>query len=101
MTLSLDTELQVDMALRPNFNLRAIDSAIKAMQSQINELAEQRHQNRTIYGLDLYYSHLSRTCTTDGSIRIAVTYRCDIYSLRDIRVLESRTLFRLPRSGGG
>ena len=44
MTLSLDTELQAEMALRPNFNLQAIDSAINAMQSQMNELAEQRHQ---------------------------------------------------------
>ena len=44
MTLSLDPALQVEMPSRPNFNLQAIDSAIYAMQSQINELAEQRHQ---------------------------------------------------------
>ena len=44
MTLSLDPALQVEMPLRPNFNLQAIDSAINVMQSQINELAEQRHQ---------------------------------------------------------
>ena len=44
MTLSLDTKLQAEMALKPNFNLQSIDSAINAMQSQINELAEQRHQ---------------------------------------------------------
>ena len=44
MTLSLDPVLQVEMPSRPNFNLQAIDSAINAMQSQINELAEQRHQ---------------------------------------------------------
>ena len=41
VTLSLDTELQAEMALRPNFNVQAIDSAINAMQSQINELAQQ------------------------------------------------------------
>ena len=44
MTLSLDPVLQVEMPSRPNFNLQAIDSAINTMQSQINELAEQRHQ---------------------------------------------------------
>ena len=32
------------MPSRPSFNLQAIDSAINTMQSQINELAEQRHQ---------------------------------------------------------
>ena len=44
MTLSLDSSLQVDMSVKPTFNLRAIDSTIKVMQSQLNELAEQRHQ---------------------------------------------------------
>ena len=44
MTLSLDPELQVEMPTKPSFNLQAIDIAINTMQSQINELAEQRHQ---------------------------------------------------------
>ena len=44
MTLSLDPALQMEMAVGPNFNLQAINSAIAVMQTQINELAEQRHQ---------------------------------------------------------
>ena len=44
MTLSLDPGLQVNMSSKPTFNLQAIDTAINTMQSQINELAEQRHQ---------------------------------------------------------
>ena len=44
MTLSLDSSLQVDISVKPTFNLQAIDSTIKVMQSQLNELAEQRHQ---------------------------------------------------------
>ena len=44
MTLSFDSVLQTNMAIRPIFNLQAIDSAIEDMQTQINELAEQRHQ---------------------------------------------------------
>ena len=44
MTLSLDPALQVEMPSRPSFNLQAIDTTITTMQSQINELAEQRHQ---------------------------------------------------------
>ena len=44
MTLSLDPELQVKMPTKPKFDLQAIDTAINTMQSQINELAEQRHQ---------------------------------------------------------
>ena len=44
MTLSLDPALQINMSARPTFNLQAIDSTIEVMQTQINELAEQRHQ---------------------------------------------------------
>ena len=47
MTLSLDSSLQADMSVKPTFNLQAIDSTIKVMQSQLNELAEQRHQMRS------------------------------------------------------
>ena len=47
VTLSFDSVLQVNMSTmstRPTFNLQAIDSTIEVMQTQINELAEQRHQ---------------------------------------------------------
>ena len=44
MTLSLDSSLQANMSMKPTFSLQAIDSTIKVMQSQLNELAEQRHQ---------------------------------------------------------
>ena len=44
MTLSHDSVLQVGMSSKPTFNLKAIDSTIEVMQTQINELAEQRHQ---------------------------------------------------------
>ena len=44
MTVSHDSVLQVNMSSKPTFNLKAIDSTIEVMQTQINELAEQRHQ---------------------------------------------------------
>ena len=44
MTLSHDSVLQVNMSTKPTFNLKAINSTIEVMQTQINELAEQRHQ---------------------------------------------------------
>ena len=44
MTLSHDSVLQINMSTKPTFNLKAIDSTIEVMQTQINELAEQRHQ---------------------------------------------------------
>ena len=44
MTLSIDPVLQANIPTRPTFNLQAIDSTIEVMQTQINELAEQRHQ---------------------------------------------------------
>ena len=44
MTLSLDSNLHADMSMKPTLNLQAIDSTIQIMQSQLNELAEQRHQ---------------------------------------------------------
>ena len=42
MTVSHDSVLQVNMSSKPTFNLKAIDSTIEVMQTQINELAEQR-----------------------------------------------------------
>ena len=44
MILSMDGVLQVEMNNRPTFNLKAIDNTIQAMQYQLNELTEQRHQ---------------------------------------------------------
>ena len=76
MTLSLDPSLQVEMPSRPSFNLQAIDSAINTMQSQINELAEQRHQ------IEL------------SMVSICITH---IF----LALLEPRTLLHFPRSGGG
>ena len=44
MTMSLDSNIHANMSMKPTFNLQAIDSAIQTMQSELNELAEQRHQ---------------------------------------------------------
>ena len=44
MILSMDGVLQVEMVNRPTFNLKAIDNTVQAMQCQLNELTEQRHQ---------------------------------------------------------
>ena len=44
VTLTHDSVLQNTVPTRPKFDLKAIDSTIKVMQAQINELAEQRHQ---------------------------------------------------------
>ena len=42
--LSLDGILQFEVAIRPTFNIQAIDSTIQEMQFQLNELTEQRRQ---------------------------------------------------------
>ena len=44
MTLLLDSNFHADMSMKPTFNLQAIDLTIQTTQSQLNELAEQRHQ---------------------------------------------------------
>ena len=90
MTLSLDTELQAEMALTPNFNLQAIDSAINAMQSQINELAEQRHQIE-LSMVSVCITHIFLTL-----IRPTVQSGLQLH----IGVI-SRALSHFPCSGGG
>ena len=62
MTMSLDSGVHASMSMKPTFNLQAIDSAIQTMQSELNELAEQRHQIELVYGFDLSYTYASCTC---------------------------------------
>ena len=98
VTLSLDPALQVEMPSRPSFNLQAIDLAIKTMQSQINELAEQRHQIElsmvSICITHIFLALVRLTVQLGLQLHIGV-----IFTLCDVRILEPRTLFQFPCSG--